>query len=523
LASGCSLVLAVDVGTTSVKAGVVECSTLDVVSRASRPTPLTLRPGGVAEQDPGELWEAISGASREALEPVRGRVDAVVFSTYLAGTVLIGEEGPLTPLITWLDERGAGLPEELFRGPLRVAGYSLPRLLEMLWIAGGAPGRSGKDPLSKVRWLQRELGDAFREARVVGGLKTWIAWRAAGRPVTTPDEAHLTWLADTRGGRARWSERLAKRYGVPLRMLPEIVEPSSVVGRLRSDAAGDLGLEGRPLLVAGAGDVASAALGSGAVGEGEYHLYIGTSGWAAVHSSRRLVDVRHYAGSILSALPGRYLVIAENETAGALVDWVLGVTGRGYDALEEAAREIPPGSEGVLIAPWLQGERCPIDDPHARGVIVGLSLSHGPLHLVRAAMESVALTLAWDLEIVSRMAGPPRALRGVGGGFLSRGWARIVASSVGARIEVPRDPHLAGVRGAAAIAVSALTGAKLEEVARRTRVWYTVEPDEREARIYRAMLRALKKLHPSLKDVFKDLAAAGGEEKLRARAPRRGL
>ena len=510
--AGCDYVLSIDLGMTSVKAGVVDCKTMEVVSYGQRPAPMRYPREGWAEQDPGDLWSAITEASREAMENVDPRrVGGLVFSTYLAGVVLLDSEGrELTPIITWLDERAHGLPREAFKGPLKVAGYNLLRLLEFLRITGGAPSKTGKDPISKIVWLRENEQEAYREAKVFGGLKTWVLARTTGNPATSPDEAHLTWLADTRRGRAVWSERLARRYGIPLDKLPRILSPLDVAGKLRSDAAQDLGLEPGIPVVVSAGDVASAAVGSGAVGPREYHVYIGTSDWIGVHAEKRLLDVSHYIGSLLSAIPGTYLVIAEQEVAGALVDWVLGVTGQDYSSLEEAAG-IPPGSEGLLMTPWLFGERCPVDDPHARGAVAGLTLRHGRLHLVRAAMEAVALNIAWAMKYTSRLAGGPRLVRGVGGGFQSKTWASIVASALGMPIEVARNPKHASLRGAAVIAASALKGSDLRQEASRVPVEYTAKPDPYASRVYHRLLKVFEGVYRSLKSTFQALSYKGAK------------
>ncbi len=505
---GCSYVLSVDIGTTSIKAGLVDCETINVASQGRRPSPISYPREGWAEQDPERLWAAISEAAREAVEGLGvRRVDGLVFSTYLAGVVLLDGEGrELTPIITWLDERAHGLPREAFSGPLRVAGYNPLRLIEFLRITGGAPSKTGKDPISKIAWLRENEPETFERARVIGGLKTWVLARTTGALATSPDEAHLTWLADTRGGRAAWSERLTRRYRIPPEKLPRIMQPLEVAGRLLAGPASDLGLEAGVPVFVGAGDVASAALGSGAVGPGEYHVYIGTSDWVGVHTPRRLLDVSHYIGSLLSAIPGTYLAIAEQEVAGAFVDWVLEIAGLDHSALEEAAG-VPPGSEGLLAAPWLFGERCPVDDPHARGVIVGLSLRHGRLHLVRAAMEAVALNIAWAMKHMKRLAGDPSRLRGVGGGFQSRAWAAILASALDTSVEVVRDPKNAGITGASLVAIAALKGSDLRSEAARVPVGYTAKPDPAASRLYRKLQRELERLYKKLRSTFVALAA----------------
>jgi xylulokinase len=506
----CRHILAVDLGTTSIKAGILDCTTLEIKSYASTPSPVEYPREGWSQQDPDKLWSSITATTRSALEKFpRAEVSALVFSTYLAGLILLDEEGnELSPLITWLDERAHDMPREVFSGPFKVAGYNLPRLIEFLRITGGAPSKTGKDPISKIVWVRENWPDLYEKTSIIGGMKTWILSRTTGKPFTSPDEAHLTWLADTRNGVAEWSRKLAKKYGIPLEKLPRIVESTHVAGRLRRDPAEDLGIpEGIPV-VTGAGDVATAAVGSGAVGEREYHVYIGTSNWIGVHTSKRLLDIFHYIGSLLSAIPRKYLLIAEQETAGAVIDWLLNIMGRDYSIMEEAS-EIPPGSNGLLMTPWFYGERCPIDDPHARGIIIGLTLRHTPKHLVRAAMESVALNIAWAMHYAVKKAGEPRKIRGVGGGFRSRVWAQIIASAIGREVEIPPSPEHAGLRGAAIIAIASLEKKPLESVAKSVSIEHIVKPDKDASIVYRRLLKLFARTYKKLKDVFVEMGKQG--------------
>ncbi len=500
---GCESILSIDVGTTTIKAGVIDCKSLKTLSKAERRTPIKFPKPGWAEQDPDELWSVIADVASEAVGGSRVKVDGISTSTYLAGVVLLGEKGEaLSPIIVWLDERAAGHPRELFRGFLKVKGYNLLRLAEMLWLAGGAPSKTGKDPLSKISWLRENEADAFRRSSTIGTFKTWILSKLAGANAVSPDDAHLTWLVDARGGKVEWSPRLLRRYQIPPEKMPRILEPWKVAGRLSRKASSEMGLESGLPVFTGTGDIAAAALGSGAVGEGEYHLYIGTSDWIGVHSRRRLLDVTHYIGSLASGLPSKYLVIAEHEVAGLMLEYVASLLGlKVEEALAEAAT-IPPGSEGLLATPWLFGERSPIDEPEARGVIIGLSPRHSKGHLVRAAMESVALNIAWTMEYFVKLAGKPKVVRGVGGGFQSKLWAEIVASSIGYPVEVVEEPREASLKGAAIVAAAPLEGVDLEVKAKMVRVKTIVKPNPKAMKVYREALKAYKRIYPSLKGIF---------------------
>ncbi|BAN89479.1 xylulokinase [Aeropyrum camini] len=504
---GCESILSIDIGTTRIKAGLVDCNTLEIAGGGSVSTPISYPRKGWSEQDPEELWKAIVQAASAALEGFEAsRVSGVIFSTYLAGVVLLDRDNyELTPIITWLDERAHGLPRELFSGVLKVSGYNILHLVDLLRLTGGAPSKTGKDPLSKMVWLRENRPDLFAKAHTIGTLKTWVLAKAVGARIVSPDDAHLTWLADTRGGRAVWSPRLARRYGIPLEKLPRIASPTDAAGKLESGAARDLGLpEGIPVIV-GAGDIASAAVGSGALAAGEYHIYVGTSSWIGVHSTRRLLDVRHYIGSLLSAKPGEYLVIGEQEIAGGMIDWILDATGMDYSAVEDA-HSIPPGSEGLIATPWLYGERTPVDDPHAKGVIIGLTLRHTKKHLVSAAVEGVALNIAWAMEHMVRLAGKPKLVRGVGGGFRLRTLAKIIASALNTTIEIISQPEMAGVRGAGALAAASLKGSSIESEAGKIPVSWRAEADSNASRVYRDLLQVYREIYSRLKSVFRRLS-----------------
>ncbi len=384
---------------------------------------------------------------------------AVSFTAYLASPVPVDDEGnPLYPIMLWLDTRAAGKPEELWKGFPRIEGYNAFRLLELLRITGGAPGKTGKDTVSKVRWLKDCEPDVYRSARYILDARGYLVMRATGTATASPDEAGLTWLADTRSLPPRWHSGLAEKYGIDPSKLPPILESTAVAGRLSRKAAGEMGLEpGIPVAV-GSGDLTAAAVGSGAIGVGEVHVYVGTSSWLGAHVRHRVLDVSHYMGSIPSAVPGSYLLVAEQEVAGAAVDWALRVLKfRDYAELEEEASRSPPGSRGLIFAPWMFGERSPVDDPYLRGALLGISLEHGRSDVARAVIEGVAANIAWSWRFfVKLLKGLPRDVVAVGGACRINLLCTALASLMGVRIKVAREPENASLRGAAMLAAVAV-------------------------------------------------------------------
>ncbi len=512
-----SRILVVDVGTTTLKAAVMDSESLRPLGSSSLPVEMEYPAPGYAELDVERLWDTVAAAAREAISRAgAGSVEGLVYVTQMAGVVPVSREGrPLMKLMTWLDERAAGLPQELFSGFPRVAGYNLFRLFRYLKITGGVPSKTGKDPLSKMVWVKRERPDVFSETWMFLDVKSYLLYRSTGNAVTSPDEANLTWLADTRNiDRIRWSRPLLEEHGLSEGMLPEIRPSTGVAGELTREAARHLGLEEGVPVVVGSGDVAAVAVGSGAVRPGEPHIYVGTSNWIAAHVERRLLDIWHYMGSLASAIPGRYLFIAEQEIAAGALEWLIEITGDRdgsvYERIAEMVSSIPPGSEGLIFLPWMYGERSPIDDETVRGVFFNLTMTHGKPHLYRAVMEGVAYNIEWAYEYFAKHVPHRGPLRIVGGGALYDEWCQIIADVLGAELERTGDPKEAGLRGGAMMAGVALgLYGSFEDAAGLVPVERRFEPRADAREVYERSLKAFKKLYQRLSPVFRLLNREG--------------
>jgi len=509
-------VMAFDIGTTMIKSSLVNAHTLEIeASRASRVEVLYPKEGW-AEQEPDALWASVAEASRATLaesgvDP--GSIIGLVFGAHMAGVLPVDGEGrPLRNMMIWLDERAAGLPEEIWRGFPKVAGYNLFKLLKFLRITGGAPSKTGKDPISKIIWLRENEPDVYRATFKFLDVKGYLINRATGAFITSPDEANLTWLADTRGGQAKWSESLLKDFDIPLEAMPEIKLATDVAGELKPEAAEDLGLKPGTPVVVGAGDITVAAVGSGAVGEGELHIYIGTSDWVAGHVSERKTDVSHYIGSLLSAIPGKYLLIAEQEVASAALEWLMDMAGlKGkYDEVEELVREAEPGAGNLIFMPWFYGERAPIDDPYVRGGLLNISLDHGRGELFRAVMEGVAFNVRWAYQYMEKLVGRKEQVNLIGGGALFDIWCQILADVLRREVRRMAYPQEAGVRGAAAIAAVGLgVFESFEEAVSRFAVEKIFKPDPERAKVYDWLFDFFVEAYKRTKRLYRALNKAG--------------
>jgi xylulokinase len=240
-------------------------------------------------------------------------------------------------------------------------------------------------------------------------------------------------------------------------------------------------------VVAGTPDVQSAAIGSGATRDFQAHLYIGTSSWLTCHVPYKKTDLLRNIASLPSAVPGRYFVANEQETAGAALTFLRDRLefAESYVELDRLAASSPPGSNGVIFTPWLNGERTPVEDSTLRGSFANLALSTSRADLARAVLEGVALNTRWLLTAVERFARRRLdPIRFIGGGARSDVWCQILADVLGRTIEQDADPVNANARGAGIIAGVALGEMTFDRVPDLTPVARRYAPDASAGEVY---------------------------------------
>ncbi|HTZ07925.1 MAG TPA: FGGY-family carbohydrate kinase, partial [Acidimicrobiales bacterium] len=415
-------VVAVDLGTGGPKVAVVSAGG-DLLASAFEPVATRLLPGGGAEQDPAEWWAAVVGAARRALAEAAVAPEAVIgigCTAQWSGTVAVDGDGvPLRPAVIWMDSRGASAIRRRLRGPVSVLGYDVHKLQRWIRLTGGAPGRSGKDPTAHILWIGAAEPDVYRATHCFLEPVDWLNHRLTGRFAASYDSIAVHWVTDNRHvERVDYDRALLRMAGLERAKLPDLVPSASVVGTLRAEAAEELGLPSGVPVATGSGDVHSAAVGSGATEDFAGHLYIGTSSWISCHVPFMKTDVLRNVGAIPAAVPGRYLVADEHETAGACLTFLArnlgfadppGPAGAGpatpeeddgarYRRLDEVAAAVPAGANGAMFTPWLNGERSPVDDHTIRGGFHNLSLATTRPELVRSVYEGVALNSRWLLD-----------------------------------------------------------------------------------------------------------------------------
>jgi xylulokinase len=490
-------VLAVDLGTGGPKVALV-ASDGTITDSAITGTRLLLGPGGMAEQDPHDWWASITAAVRNVM--ARGSVAAdaiaaVSVTSHWSGTVAVDARGrPLMNALIWMDSRGAPYIRALTGGPVRVAGYGIGKLRRFVSRAAGLPGHSGKDPTAHIHWIRHHRPDVYANTSVFLEPADYLNLRLTGRVCSSYDCIALHWVTDIRDVRAvHYDDSLLRLSGLDRRQLPELVPSATIIGGLLDEVADAWGLRAGTPVATASGDVASAVVGSGAVANYAGHVYIGTSSWLSCHVPRKRTDLFHNQTTLLSALPGRYFVANEHETAGACLTFLKdnlrlapdGCEPRGddiYRRYDELAAGAPAGAGDVIFTPWLNGERAPVDDATVRGGFHNLSLSTTQAELVRSVYEGVAYNSRWLLDAVEKFTGRTLpSLTFIGGGAKSDLWSQIHADVLDRTIRQAASPQLANVRGAAFIAFVALGLAGAEDLAERVpiRAEYRPRPANR--------------------------------------------
>ena len=530
-------ILAYDIGTTGVKTCLFEVDKrISLIADASRSYPLYILDGGGAEQDCDDWWNGMAESTAEIFAKAEDvspeMIAGISFCSQMQGLILVDKRGdPVRRPMSYMDQRAVDEIRKGIGGGIEIAGADVKKLVPSLRITGAVAG-SVKDPVWKYKWVESNEPDVFARVYKWLDVKDYLILRCTGNYTMTHDSAFGTLLYDSRPGRRCWSSEICGMLGVRMDHLPEIIDSTDVAGTLTADAAEELGLaEGTPVY-GGGGDASLIGVGAGAVSRGDTHIYSGTSGWVITVTGKRRVDVTSMIAAVVGAGSDRYNYFAEMETAGKCLEWVkdhlardeIGIyidqegipngyesrNSRLYDHMTEVIRNVEPGSGGLLFAPWLHGNRCPFEDPAARGAFIGLGIDTGKTEMIHAVLEGVFYHIRWMLECQERSVRTSKIIRFVGGGALSPVSCQMLADILGRTLETVDSPQNVGSVGACAVTAIGLgLITDLDAVKDYIPVSETYIPDMRKHKAYKPYYKAFKKLYRSNRDLFRMLARAG--------------
>ena len=514
-------IIAHDMGTSSNKAILISIYG-EIIDSAKQEYPLHHPQPDFAEQDTSDWWNAVCETTRSVLKKTGVKPKDIVGITFSAqNQVLVPLDASGTPLmraISWLDSRSVDILNEEVWTPPRVMGYNIHKILEFLRINGGSPGQSGKDQIGKILWLRKHKPDIFSQVHKFVDAKDYIIYRLTGKIVTSVDIAVIWWFLDTRKNRNQWHPKLCRFAGITPEKLATVKMSADIVGAITGEAAKRTGLLSGTPVINGSGDLSAAALGSGAISEGELHICLGTSGWVGGHFTKRKIDIPHYTGCIGSTYPEKYyLAMAHQETAGACLEWLKNnvlyhveqikkedKVSDVFKLMDKIVAETESGSSGLMFTPWMFGERCPLDDEYVRSGFFNVNLSHTRNHIIRAVFEGIAFNTRWAMETMENLYNKVTDLNIVGGCAKSDIWCQIIADIFNRNIHRVQDPQQAGARGISLLASMALGYIdSFHDIKKYINIDRTFHPNQENRGLYDHMFREYKNIYKQNKSWYK--------------------
>lgn len=491
-----------DMGTSSDKAVLVDFDG-NIISSATSPYPIYYPYPAWAEQKPDEYWKGVTESSRMLMEKTKidpSEVNGIVFATQSMGVIPMDAAGNvLYDNITWVDGRAQKQADSIMK---KLGGKRIFTLLS------GTP-IMGKDVIAKIIWIKEERPDIYHRTKYFLDVNGYLKYKCTGRMVAELSGAS-TYGLDLK--KKTWLSVLSLT-GVDMSKLPPLVKSTDTVGGLLPEAAKEMGLNPGTPVFGGCDDVQSAAIGSGMTGDGDVHIYLGTSAWVCA-SSKSETKFKHGAAAIQSADPSMNLIAGITEAAGSNLEWLkkqffkkeAEKLGNGvYDFMDEQIRHIPCGSDNLICTPWMLGERCPVSSTTTRATLFNINEEHTREHLLKAVYEGIGYNLRWILENYRKdYKLQCRTFRIIGGGALNDAWMQVIADITGTEFTVLENTRHAGALGAAIIALIGLGEVKgFDEAYKYTKVSKKYIPDTHNHDIYTKLFASYKDIYYGLEGAYK--------------------
>jgi sugar (pentulose or hexulose) kinase len=507
------LLLGVDLGTTALKCGLRRADGT-LVASATREYQLSTPAPAIVEVPVATYWSAFLSALGSLLDQGgvdAARVDSIGISAQGETFVAVGADGvPLRDAIVWLDGRAVDEAEELDDR------FGQKTIYEVT----GQPSMMPTWPAAKILWLARHEPAVVERARRFLLLEDYFIARLTGEEVCEGSLVTSTCYWDFR--RKRWWPEMLDTIGIGEDQLPSLVEPGTAVGRLRPAVAAELGLADATIVCSGALDQACGAIGVGNVHPGVFSENTGAAVALCATVEAPLLDPQlrmpcHYHG-----IPDTYMLHTFT-TGGMALRWFrdefceeeAAVARRSgidaYQLIDGEAQTVPPGAEGLVFLPHLQGAMAPESNANARGVLFGLSLHHGRAHVARAILEAIAVVVRRNVEVVEEIGIGISSIRSLGGGARSALWKQIEADVTKRPVLTTRDPDAATL-GACILAgiATGLYSNVMEAAEAMVGVARTYEPDPRTASLYDEVYETHRALYEALCPLF---GAGGGDDR----------
>ncbi|MBQ8306807.1 MAG: xylulokinase [Blautia sp.] len=482
--------IGVDLGTSAVKLLLMEGNGR-IVNIVSREYPVCFPHPGWSEQSPEDWWRESAAGIRELTKDIdRSQVAGISFGGQMHGLVILDKDDQvIRPAILWNDGRTGKETDYLnevigkdklseYTANIAFAGFTAPKIL---WVKANEP-------------------ENFARIEKIMLPKDYIAYRMSGVHCTDFSDASGMLLLDVKN--RCWSPQMMEICNVTESQLPKLFESYETVGTLTPEAAKELSLPETCKVVAGAGDNAAAAVGTGTVGNGRCNISLGTSGTIFISSDSFGVDKFNALHSFAHA-DGHYHLMGCMLSAASCNKWwmdeILGT--KDYAGEQTGIREL--GKNNVFFLPYLMGERSPHNNPNARGTFIGMTMDTTRTDMTQAILEGVCFAIRDSYEVARSLGVSIERTKICGGGAKSPLWCRMMANILNIKVDILENEEGPALGGAMLAAVANGEYASVEEAAEKiVRVKSTVEPEPELAARYEEKYQKFRQIYPTVKELF---------------------
>jgi len=417
------------------------------------------------------------------------------------GIIPVDKDGTvLHPNISWVDGRAEKQAGAIMR---RLGGKLLFKSIVGVEI-------TGKDVLPKLIWLKEYRPNIFQKTYKILDVNGYLRYKCTGK-MTAEWSGACSYAFNLK--KKDWERLFFKIAGVGTEKLPDLVRSVDEVGKLTAQAAYEMGLMAGIPVYGGCDDTQSAAVGTTAIGEGEAHIYTGTSAWVGI-ITRRTLGFKNGVFCLQSADPEMNLVVGITESAGVNTEWLLSNfyghekqtmnSAALFEFLERDIQQTPAGADYLIMTPWFLGERCPVSTTTTRSTLFNLSHQHTRAHIARAHFEGIAYNLRWSIENMEKDFGfKIKELKVTGGGSYNNTWMQIIADVTQRKIVSTTQPKNAGALGAAMCAmVGSGTCSSFSEITKLMSIQEEFIPDSANRQLYNQLYVHYQQVYHQLKKPY---------------------
>lgn len=487
------LFIGIDLGTSAVKLLLMDAQG-NILKIISKEYALSFPHPGWSEQNPTDWYDQTMLGLKELLEGCdKSSVAGISFGGQMHGLVALdANDQVIRPAILWNDGRTTKQVAYLndVIGKEKLSSYTA----NIAFAGFTAP---------KILWMKEEEPENFARIAKIMLPKDYLAYRLSGSFCTDYSDASGMLLLDVE--HRKWSEEMLEICGITKEQLPHLYESYEVVGTLRPEVADELGLSAGVKVIAGAGDNAAAAVGTGTVGDGACNISLGTSGTIFISSKTFGVDAQNALHSFAHA-DGNYHLMGCMLSAASCNKWWMDQILQEKDYVTAQKDITVLGQNHVYFLPYLMGERSPHNDPLARACFVGMSMDTTRADMIQAIFEGVAFAMRDSLEVARSQNIEIRRTKICGGGAKSPLWCKIMANVLNLQVDLLEVEEGPALGGAMLAAVGCGVYHTVEEAARAiVRVCDTVSPEPQLVEAYEKHYATFRQVYPALKGIFPEI------------------